>query len=53
MLKPILTIKRGKHKGRTYYATEKTFDILYQIAGGLLLGLITAAFVILTAIAEG
>lgn len=53
MSKKILTVKRGKRKGTTYYATQKTFDILYQIAGGLLLGLITAAFVILTAIAEG
>lgn len=50
MPKKILTIKRGNVK-RTYYATQKTFDILLQIAGGLLMGLITAAFVILTAIA--
>ena len=31
MYKKILTLKHGKHKGTTLYATDKTFDILYYV----------------------
>ena len=53
MYKKILTVKHGKHKGLTFYATDKTFRILYGIIGALVLGLFFGAVLIMTAMSPG
>lgn len=53
MPKKILTVRFGKHKGRTYYATEKTFEILYGILGALFMGAVMGFILLATAMSKG